>query len=76
MYVPEAQIIHYKGECSKSNSRKATYEYYRSMYLFHRKHFAPKCSVAMNVLVYVGILLRTLTSIRGFLFAGKVGSRH
>ncbi len=44
MYYPGAEIIHYKGESTKYNSRKAALEFYRAMYLFHRKHFARECS--------------------------------
>jgi hypothetical protein len=40
MYYPAAEIIHYKGESTKYNSRKAALEFHRAMYLFHRKHFA------------------------------------
>jgi len=76
MYVPHGQVIHYKGECSKSNRRRALYEYHRSMYLFHKKHFAPKCSIAVNGLVYAGIGFRVLTSISSFLFVTKVGSKR
>ena len=76
MYYPYAQIIHYKGECSKSNSRKAAFEFYRSMYLFHKKHFADKYSSITNIIIYVGIFLKALISWRRFLFSGKVGSKR
>jgi len=76
MYYPYAEIIHYKGECSKSNSRKATFEFYRSMYLFHKKHFVDNCNPIINIINYAGIFLKTLTSWRSFLFSGKVGSKR
>jgi len=76
MYVPHGQVIHYKGECSRSNRRRAMYEYHRSMYLFHKKHFAAKCSLPVNGIVYAGIALRVLTSIPGFVFTTKVGSKR
>ena len=76
MYYPYAQIIHYKGECSKSNSRKATFEFYRSMRLFHKKHFADNHSSIINAIIYVGIFLKSLTSWRSFIFSGKVGSKR
>lgn len=76
MYYPYAEIIHYKGECSKSNSKKATFEFYRSMYLFHKKHFADNYNPIINILIYAGIFLKALTSWRSFLFSGKVGSKR
>jgi GT2 family glycosyltransferase len=74
MYYPDAEIIHYKGECSKFNHRKAAFEFYRSMYLFHKKHFAENYNPILNIFIYVGILLKALTSWRSFLFSAKVGS--
>lgn len=76
MYYPGAEIIHYKGECSKSNSRKATFEFYRSMYLFHKKHFAENYNPVINILIYAGVVFKALTSWRSFLFSAKVGSKR
>ena len=76
MYYPDAKIIHYKGECSRSNSRKATFEFYRSMCLFHKKHFAENHNPVINVIIYAGILLKALMSWRSFLFSTKVGSKR
>lgn len=75
IYYPRAQITHYKGQCSKSNSRKAAFEFYRSMYLFHKKHFAPDHSLLTNYFIYFGIVLKMFSSWRSFLFSHKVGSR-
>lgn len=76
MYYPDAGVIHYKGECSKSNSRKAAFEFHRSMYLFHKKHFADNYNPAINIIIYAGILLKALVSWRSFLFSTKVGSKR
>jgi len=76
MYYPDAEIIHYKGECSKSNSRKATFEFYRSMYLFHKKHFAENYNPIINIIIYAGIFLKAVSSWRSFLFSAKVGSKR
>ena len=75
MYYPDAEIIHYKGECSRSNSKKAAFEFYRSMYLFHKKHFAKNYNPVINIIIYAGILLKALASWRSFLFTAKVGSK-
>lgn len=63
MYYPKAEIIHYKRACSKSNSRKAAFEFYRAMYLFHKKHFAEHYSPITNFIIYMGILLRASSSL-------------
>jgi len=76
MYYPDAEIIHYKGECSKSNCRKAAFEFYRSMYLFHKKHFADNYNPIINILIYAGIFLKAVSSWRSFLFSAKVGSKR
>ena len=68
MYYSDADIIHYKGECSKSNSRKAAFEFYRSMHLFHKKHFAENYNPIVNAIICVGIFLKALCSWRSFIF--------
>lgn len=76
MYYPHAEIIHYKGECSKFNSRRATLEFYRAMYLFHKKHFAKRHSIIINSIIYIGIFLKALCSWKSLLFFTKVGSKR
>ncbi len=75
MYHPQAEIIHYKGESTKYNSRKAALEFYRAMYLFHKKHFAKDYSPVTNFFIYTGILLKAFCSWKSFVFSAKVGSR-
>ena len=72
MYYPEAEIIHYKGESTKYNSRKAALEFYRAMYLFHKKHFAKNYSPVTNLFIYTGIFLRALGSWRKFFISAKI----
>jgi len=67
MYYPDAHIIHYKGVGCGTNSRKTSYEFYRAMYLFHKKHFAKDCSFITNGLIYIGILFKAMLSWRRFL---------
>ena len=76
MYYPDANIVHYKGECSKFNHRKAAFEFYRSMYLFHKKHFAENYNPFINAVIYAGIFLKALASLRSFLYPAKVGSKN
>jgi N-acetylglucosaminyl-diphospho-decaprenol L-rhamnosyltransferase len=72
MYYPAAEIIHYQGQSTKYNSRKAAVEFYRAMYLFHRKHFAGNCSPVTNSLIYTGIVLKALLAWRRFILPAKV----
>jgi len=72
MYTPEAEILHYKGGCS-ANSRRTAYEFYRAMYLFHRKHFAKNHSPVTNLLICIGIVIRAMFSWRRFFASAKAG---
>ncbi len=74
MYYPHAQIIHYKGVGCKTNNLKTTYEFYRAMVLFHRKHFAGECAWPTNLIIYIGIVLTALLAWRRWLFSTKPGS--
>ncbi len=71
MYYPHAQIVHYKGVGCRTNNRKTTYEFYRAMVLFHKKHFARECSPLTNLLIYIGIFLSALLAWRRWLFNAK-----
>lgn len=74
MYHPDAQIVHYKGESTKYNSRKAAIEFYRAMYLFHKKHFAQGYSPLMNGLIYTGIVCKAFLAWRQFLLPTRPGA--
>jgi GT2 family glycosyltransferase len=76
MYYPEAHILHYKGIGCSTNSRKTNYEYYRAMYLFHRKHFAKDYSPLTNSIIYAGIGVNALCAWPRLLFSAKVCSRR
>jgi GT2 family glycosyltransferase len=76
MYYPEAHVLHYKGIGCSTNNRKTRYEFYRAMYLFHKKHFAKDYSPLTNGLIYAGIFCKALCSWRSFFFSAKVGSHR
>lgn len=57
-YYPEARVLHYKGASSSRHSYRLIVEFYRAMYLFHRKHYAPHTFVLLNWLVTTGIVVR------------------
>jgi GT2 family glycosyltransferase len=41
LYNPRVRVLHHKGASSRQNSLRATYEFYRAMLVFYRKHYAP-----------------------------------
>ncbi|HET9015423.1 MAG TPA: glycosyltransferase family 2 protein [Thermomicrobiaceae bacterium] len=57
-YYPVARVLHYKGASSSRQSYRLIVEFYRAMYLFHRKHYAPRTFVLVNWLVAAGIVAR------------------
>jgi GT2 family glycosyltransferase len=74
-YHPRAEIVHYKGKSAESNKRRATLEFYRAMYLFHRKHFAATYHLATNALVYTGICLRAVCALPSLLLPDSIRRR-
>jgi N-acetylglucosaminyl-diphospho-decaprenol L-rhamnosyltransferase len=57
-YDPSVTILHYKGASSKQNSAKANYEFYRSMLIFHRKHYAQRTFFLLNWLIVTAIFFK------------------
>jgi GT2 family glycosyltransferase len=57
-YVPEARVLHLKGASSRRQSYRMIYEFYRAMWLFHRKHYAAHSRFLLNWLVLAGIVVR------------------
>ncbi len=74
-YVPEVSILHYKGvsggikkhsqnltTASSNTKKRATYERFRAMRLFYKKHYEQKYPWIVTRLVYAGISLKQLIS--------------
>jgi hypothetical protein len=57
-YLPQAQIIHYKGESSKRSSQQAIRVYYQSLRHFYRKYYAPQTPRLLNVLWLFGLKIQ------------------
>jgi len=57
-YVPDAEIIHYKGKSSQQRKRKAVIDFHKAMYIFHKKHSARHTFFMLNWLIILGITLR------------------
>jgi len=56
-YYPQVTVLHYK-KASSRHSRRAKNEFYRSMLIFYRKHFAPETPRWLGKLIELGIYLR------------------
>jgi len=56
-YNPQVTVLHYKREATKQNRRKARYEFWRAMYLFHEKHYAQSTPFWLHWLIVGGIVL-------------------
>jgi len=57
-YVPDAEIIHYKGKSSQQRKRKAVIDFHKAMYIFHKKHYAGHTFFLLNWIIILGIILR------------------
>ncbi|MBN1247574.1 MAG: glycosyltransferase family 2 protein [Anaerolineae bacterium] len=58
MYYPEVIVLHVKRASSRQNPR-AQVEFWRSMEIFHRKHFAARTFGPLNVVILLVIRLQT-----------------
>lgn len=56
-YYPVVTVLHYKGESSRQRSYQSTYHFYRSMYVFHRKHYWQSTPFLLNWLITMGIVI-------------------
>ena len=56
-YNPQVTVLHYKRAASR-HSRKASYEFYRAMHIFYRKHYAATMPFWLHWLIVGGIALR------------------
>lgn len=57
-YLPEAQIIHYKGESTKKSSINYVFVFYRAMVIFAQKHFSQKNAKLFSFFINMAIYFR------------------
>lgn len=57
-YHPSARALHVKGASSSRRSQRLIFEFYRAMYLFHRKHYSAGIVAPLNWLILAGIISR------------------
>lgn len=70
-FHPNARIYHLQGQTAKKNLAAARVEYWRSRYIFFRKHY----SLIANITLKAGLLLRLCISIALQLPASIVSAR-
>ncbi|MSQ24361.1 MAG: glycosyltransferase family 2 protein [Chloroflexi bacterium] len=62
-YNPRVKVVHQKGASSRQASQRTTVAFYRSMYLFHQKHFSRSTWAPFNWLIVSAIYLRMIWSL-------------
>ena len=55
-YNPWVTVLHYKRAASR-HSRKASYEFYRAMHIFYRKHYEATTPFWLHWVILAGIAL-------------------
>lgn len=58
LYNPAVVVLHRKGESSKQRKFSTTYEFYRAMLVFYRKHYWRRYPAVVNWLIVVAVLGR------------------
>jgi GT2 family glycosyltransferase len=56
-YNPAVVVTHFKGQASRQRTTAMTIEFYRAMWLFHRKHYAKQTCFLLNWTVAAGTVL-------------------
>ncbi|MDW7680798.1 MAG: glycosyltransferase, partial [bacterium] len=67
-YLPDTQIIHFKGESSKKSDRDLTLQFYRAMKLFVEKHYQNRYWHVPQWFLMTGIWLRASLTFLGRFF--------
>ncbi len=53
-YNPAVVVTHYKGQASRQRTGVMTIQFYRAMWLFHKKHYAQRTLFLLNWVVAAG----------------------
>ncbi|MCL2435346.1 MAG: glycosyltransferase family 2 protein [Lentimicrobiaceae bacterium] len=62
-YLPDSQIIHYKGESTKKGTINYVVVFYKAMQIFAKKHFTNKKSFLLTWILNLAIWLRASLAI-------------
>ncbi|MHB1131306.1 MAG: glycosyltransferase family 2 protein [Chloroflexota bacterium] len=58
LYNPAVVVVHRKGESSRQARTRTSYEFYRAMWIFYRKHYWRRHPLALNLLIAAAIVTR------------------
>ncbi|MFU8860492.1 MAG: glycosyltransferase [Cyclonatronaceae bacterium] len=61
-YVPSTSIIHYKGESTKKDNLRYVITFNKALYQFFDKHYSYGYTLFFRMLIYSGIVLKTILS--------------
>lgn len=61
-YVPSTSIIHYKGESTKKGDLRYIKLFNKALYQFFEKTYSARYSWLFKVLIYLAVLIKTITS--------------
>lgn len=56
-YYPAVEVLHYKGRSSRQAAFRAGAAFYRSMWIFYRKHYATEYAAPVTWIIYSAIHL-------------------
>jgi GT2 family glycosyltransferase len=63
VYAPSVSVLHHKGRSTRKATARMTREFYRSMLLFHDKHFAATSPALVNVGIHSAVRLGYLIAL-------------
>lgn len=71
-YNGKVEVLHYKGESSRQRSIKTSFEFYRAMLIFYRKHYSRGTNIVVSSLIVGAIYARGALA----LLSGLLRIRH
>lgn len=69
LFVPDVEIQHYKGHCSKNRRVRVEWHKHQGMLRFYRKFFKHQYPFPLMMLVHIAVYVRFLLIIATFLFS-------
>jgi GT2 family glycosyltransferase len=63
VYVSNAKIIHFGGQSSKKRKVQSLRNFYEAMWIYYKKHFAPKQFFLVNIAVWLAIKIKLFIAV-------------
>ncbi|MCX8043581.1 MAG: glycosyltransferase family 2 protein [Desulfobacterota bacterium] len=74
-HVPSVQIVHLQGRSKKQRPARAWVEYYRSLYLFFKKHRSPRAYIVLRICRVVKLMVNFFLTTLGILMTAGLRRR-